>query len=216
MLRRIVLFAGLAAVHSAALAETHALAVKGGVLGLGLEYSYAVASRVSVRAGLNSSGFSFDAEESGVAYEFDVVWDSISLAVDFHPRNSPLRLTVGALRNGNRLDASSRLSDNIVVGGTTYTADEVGTLVGRVTFKDVATFLGVGWDWSRSGRPFGLSLDLGIVSQGEPHVSLRAQEGMLSDSMFADDIAAERAELQEALSDLDLMPYASLGFVFRF
>ncbi len=37
------------------------------------------------RGGINGSEIGFDDEESGIAYDFDFVWDSLLLAVDFHP-----------------------------------------------------------------------------------------------------------------------------------
>jgi hypothetical protein len=47
-----------------------------------------------------------------------VKWDSISAAVDFHPRGKAFRLTAGLLRNDNALDAVSRVDADIAVGGT--------------------------------------------------------------------------------------------------
>src|SRR5690606_2116712 len=76
-------------------AEDHALAAKAGVLGLGVEYSYSIGERWAVRLGWNGSELGFDAEESGIEYDFDVVWDSASLAIDFHPGRGPLRLFAG-------------------------------------------------------------------------------------------------------------------------
>ena len=50
------------------------------------------------------SGFApkaFNAEEAGLSYDFDFIWDSLSFAVDFHPFNGPWRLTLGAMSNDN-------------------------------------------------------------------------------------------------------------------
>lgn len=213
---RILPLAGLLALLAApAAAEDHAIAGKLGALGLGVEYTYDVNERLSVRAGLNGSDIGFDAEESGIDYDFNLDWDSIALGVDFHPLGTPLRVSAGLLLNDNELNAVSRAADDVTVGGSTYTPEEVGTLRGVVEFDDTAPYAGVGWDWSRS-RAFGISFDLGVVSQGSPAVSLAADGGLAEDPMFEDDIRAEERELQKSLDDFDLMPYASLGFVFRF
>lgn len=211
-----VLGALLAAGHSAAGAEGHAIAAKAGALGLGLEYTYSLTERVGLRLGLNGSELGFDAEESGIEYDFDLVWDSVSVAVDFHPLRNPLRLTGGLLRNDNRLEAVSRSAGNITVGDTTYTPAEIGTLTGRVAFDDTAPFVGIGWDWSRQTERFGVSFDLGVVRQGTPQVSLQADGAIVGDPAFASDVAAEETELADSLEDFDLLPFASLGLVFRF
>jgi hypothetical protein len=61
-----------------------------------------------------------------------------------------------------------------------------------------------------------MSFDIGVVSQGAPRVSLTGTGTLLGDPAFESDIAAEEAELTRSLDDLDLVPYMTLGFVFRF
>jgi hypothetical protein len=202
--------------HCTAQAEGHAVAGKLGVLGLGVEYTYQLKDRISLRAGLNGSEFGFDGEESGIRYDFDLVWDSLSLAVDFHPLNSPLRITGGLLGNDNGMRAVSRPTENIVVGGRTYTPAEVGTLRATLAFDGTAPFAGIGWDWSRNKRLIGVSFDLGVLSQGTPRLTLRADGGLIGDPVFEADLAAEQAELQADFDNLDLVPYMMLGVVFRF
>jgi hypothetical protein len=202
--------------HAAAHAEGHAIAAKAGFLGLGVEYAYSFHERFGVRVGWNGSKLGFDAEESGIRYDFDLVWDSLSVAFDFHPTRGPLRVSGGVLRNDNRLEAVARTSDGYTIGGTTYAPDEIGTLSGRVEFDDTAPFVGVGWDWSRQRQRFGVSFDIGVVKQGAPRVALSADGAIAGDPAFSSDIAAEQAELEQSLDDFDVLPYASFGIVFRF
>jgi hypothetical protein len=210
------LVASLTLPASLALAEGQAIGLKAGALGLGVEYTYQLNDRVAFRGGLNGSQVGFDSEESGIEYDFDIVWDSLSVAVDFHPLKSALRLTGGLLKNDNRLEAVSRPTSNVTIGDTTYTPSQVGTLNGLVGFDGTAPFVGIGWDWSRSKRIFGMSLDLGVLSQGAPSVSLRGNGTLFGDPAFEADIDAETAELRDSLDDLDLVPYLTVGFVFRF
>jgi hypothetical protein len=181
-----------------------------------VEYTYEFNDRIAFRGGLNGSQVGFDGEESGIDYEFDVVWDSLAIGVDFHPLKTALRLSAGFLQNDNGLEAVSRPTGNVTVGDTTYTPAQVGTLTGAIGFDDTATFLGVGWDWSRDKRVFGMSFDLGVLDQGQPTVSLRGSGTLLGDPSFEQDIAAEEAELRSSLDDLDLVPYMTVGFIFRF
>jgi hypothetical protein len=216
MLRTAVLvFAMLPAVR--ALAEGHAVAVRVGALGIGPEYTYELNDRVAFRGAVYGAQVGFDDEQSGIDYDFDVVWDSIAVGVDFHPLKSALRLSGGFLKNDNGLRAIAQPTSNQQVGDTTYTPSEIGTLRGTVGFDDTATFVGLGWDWSRDRRIFGMSFDIGILDQGDPTVTLTGNGTLLGDPSFQQDIDAEEAELQSSLDgDVDVVPYASLGFVFRF
>jgi len=213
---RFMLLGALLTVHCAARAEGHAVAAKAGLLGLGAEYAYALNERIGLRAGFNGSDFGFDGEESGISYDFDLIWDSLSLGVDFHPRSGPFRVSAGVLSNDNGMRATSRISGNTVVGGTTYTPAEVGTLRAGVFFKSTAPYVGIGWDWSRSKRRFGVSFDMGLLSQGSPRVALSADGSLISDAAFLADLEDERIELESGLDSLDLVPYGTLGLVFKF
>jgi len=206
----------LALPASVALAEGQAIGLKVGALGLGAEYTYELTDRIALRGALYGSELGFDAEESGIEYEADIIWDSLSAGVDFHPLKSALRLSVGFLKNDNALELVSRPTGNVTVGDTTYTPAQVGTLTGSMHFDDTATFAGVGWDWSRDARVFGMSLDLGIVDQGAPVVTLQGNGTLLGNPAFEQDINAEEAELADAASDLDMVPFMTIGFQFRF
>jgi hypothetical protein len=206
----------LALPASAAFGEGHAVGLKVGAFGLGAEYTYDFTERISLRGALYGSNLGFDAEESGIEYEADVVWDSLTAGVDFHPMKSALRLSAGFMRNDNALELFSRPTTNQQIGDTTYTPSQIGTLTGSLRFDDSATFAGLGWDWSRDKGLFGMSLDLGVVDQGDPIVTLRGSGSLLGNPAFEQDINAEAAELADEASDLDLVPYLSLGFQFRF
>lgn len=216
MLRRLVLLAPLVLLIRPALAQDHAIAAKIGALGLGVEYTHTFTELLSVRAALYGSQYGFRAEESDIEYDFDLNWDSLSVAVDFHPLKSPFRLTLGMLRNDNGLDARARLTGPTEIGGTTYPPAAIGTLSAAVSFDDIAPFAGLGWDWSRKHEHFGVSFDLGLLDQGSPRLGLRADGLLAGDPSFDADLEAERADLEDALDGLSLFPFVTLGFVYRF
>ena len=60
------------------------------------------------------------------------------------------------------------------------------------------------------------TLDLGLVDQGSPLVTLRGNGSLFGNPSFEQDVDAEERELAAELEDLDLVPYLTLGFVFRF
>jgi hypothetical protein len=215
MLRRLLLASALLPAPLA-FAEGRAIGAKVGALGLGAEYTHEITDRVAVRGALYGSALGFDAEESDIEYEADVVWDSWSAGVDFHPLKTALRLSLGFLKNDNRLELVSRPTANLIVGDTTYTPAQIGTLTGDLRFDDTATFAGIGWDWSRDKRIFGMSLDIGVVDQGDPVVTLRGNGTLLGNPSFEQDIDDEATQLAAEVSELDLVPFLSLGFQFRF
>ena len=215
MLRAVTL--GLLALPAAsAFAEGHAVGLKVGAFGLGAEYTHELTERLAVRGAIYGSQLGFDAEESGIDYEADVVWDSLTAGVDFHPLKSALRLSLGIMKNDNALELVSRPATSQTIGDTTYTPAQIGVLLGSIGFDDTATFAGVGWDWSRDASVFGMSLDIGVVDQGKPVVTLRGSGTLLGDPAFQQDINAEAVQLTDEASDLDLVPFLSLGFQFRF
>ena len=215
MSRRFAL-ALLALPAGTAFAEGQSIGLKVGALGLGAEYTYQLNDRVAFRGAIFGSELGFDAEESDIDYEFDIVWDSLAVGVDFHPLKSAFRLSAGVLKNDNGLRMLSRPTRNVIVGANTYTPAEIGTLEGSVGFDDTAVFAGLGWDWSRDKRLFGMSLDLGVLDQGDPTVALRGTGTLFGNPAFEQDVDAEEAELTDSLDGLDLAPYLNIGFQFRF
>jgi hypothetical protein len=218
MIRKFSLLGALTLVGSTAFAEDHghAIGFKAGALGLGIEYTYQINERFALRGGINDSNYDTEGEESDITYNLDVVWDSIAVGVDLHPMKSPFRLSAGVLSSDNRIEALSRPTTNVTIGDTVYTPSEVGTLAGVAHFDDTMPFLGLGWDWSRNKKRFGVSLDLGLVDQGKAQVELIGTGSLLGDPAFRADIEAEEAELEDSLEDLEIAPFATLGFMFRF
>ena len=194
----------------------NAVALKIGALGLGVEYTRAFGDRIAVRGAFYGSKFGTESEESDIEYEIDLVWDSFSVGVDLHPGRGPFRLSVGYMNNENRLEAISTPTGNETIGDTIYTPAQIGTLSGLVTFDDSAAYAGLGWDWSRDKNGFGMSFDLGLVSQGSPNAAFNASGTAAGNPAFQDDLRNEESQIEEDLDDLDLVPFASLGFNFRF
>ncbi len=194
----------------------NSIALQIGALGIGVEYSHSFGDRVALRGALYGSQAGFDGDEGDIDYTFDLIWDSFLLGIDVHPGKGPFRLSGGYLRNDNRLEAVSTPTSPEEIGDTIYTPAMIGTLNGFITFDDSAAFGGLGGDWSRNKDGFGMSLDLGVVSQGNPLVDLQATGTAANNPAFQQDLAAEEAQIQEDVEGLELVPYISLGFVFRF
>jgi hypothetical protein len=60
-----------------------------------------------------------------------------------------------------------------------------------------------------------MSLDLGLVDQGDAVVTLRGTGTLTNNSSFQQDIDAEIAQIDDDI-DVSVVPFMSLGFQFRF
>ncbi len=198
-----------------ALAEGNAVGLKVGALGFGAEFTHEFTDRIAVRGAIYGSEIGVDVDESDIRYEADVVWDSVLAGIDFHPLKSALRLSAGLMQNDNRVELVSRPTAPQTIGDTTYTPAQIGTLIGGIGFDDTASYFGIGWDWSRDKRLFGMSLDLGVVDQGNPSVFLRGSGTLLGNPAFEQDILDETVQIEDEI-DYDLVPFLSVGFQFRF
>ena len=206
----------LSLMASGALAEGAGFAGKVGLLGFGVEYTQPFGAYIGLRIGANAFTYDYDGSEGGVDYDLELDLSSVSALFDWHPRGGSFRFTVGALANGNGIQAVSQEVPNIQVGDIVFAGDQVGTLTGDVEVDSAAPYLGLGWDWSKGGSGFGVYLDLGVISQGTPVATLTASGPLASDPLFQQELAKEQDEFNAAIEDFELFPVVALGFAYRF
>ncbi len=197
------------------------IGVKAGTLGIGVEGRWSPLPWVDVRVGVNSYDYDDDGVQAGIDYNATLALDSVYATGNFRFPLSPLRLTAGAFSNGNEFLMQSRESGNSAfdIGGSTFNAADVGVLQGVTSFDSTAPYLGIGFDFEVFGK-VGLNLDLGVLWQGDPDVTLDAT-GLASappavQAELAAALEAERLELEDELDDFKAWPVISLGFVYNF
>ena len=195
-----------------------AIGAKAGTLGFGAEIIGDLHPKVNVRASGNFFPYSYDSTESGVRYNIDLKLRSGLIALDFHPTGGGIRLSGGLLINGNQLDMDADVgTQTFSIGDQTYTVDKVGTLKGKVDFKSIAPFFGIGFGNAvGEGKRIGFNLELGIALQGSPTVDLDATGGLLaSDTAFLAELAQEERQLEDDISFFDMYPVIAIGITFR-
>ena len=187
------------------------LGVKVGTLGLGLEASWKPLPYMDIRIGTSSYDYDNDGTYGSVDYDAVFALDQYYATANFHFPISPMRISAGLYSNGNEfLLVNDQLQD---IGG--YPGGLIGTVTSTTTFEDTAPYLGIGFDFTLAGK-VGLNLDLGVLWQGEPEVTLEA-DGILSlVPEFQDALEAERQSLEDDMSDFKAWPVISLGFVYKF
>ncbi len=205
-----------------ALAEGNlALTGKFGTLGFGAELSTALTDSAHLRFGVNAYNWYADTTESGVDY--DATWRTRTASVigDFLPiQDSSFRISVGLFYNDNKLDLTAEpdAGNSYEINGTTYTAAQIGTLTGKLTFNKTAPYIGVGWG-NAFAKPYGWSfvLDVGALYQGKPKFSLSSNSTICNaDATCRANLAAEQQEAEEDLRSYRWYPVVSAGAVYRF
>lgn len=213
---RLLLAAALLALGSAASANDSLwFGAKAGTLGLGIEARWQPIPWFDLRAGMNRFDYDDDGAQAGVLYDATLELDTVYATANLRFPLSPMRLSLGVFDNSNALQLESRETGNFVIGGQTYTGDEVGQLRSRSTFDSPSPYLGLGFDFELMNR-LGLNLDLGVLWQGDPTVTLTSDGTLASDPVFQQSLENERRELESEAEDFKAWPVISLGLHFNF
>lgn len=191
------------------------MGVKAGTLGFGVEGAWRPIPWFDVRVGVNQFSYDDTGAQAGVNYDATLALDTFYGTANFRFPLSPMRFTVGLHSNGNELELVSQEVQNIEIGGIVYPGDQVGTLNSVTSFSDTSPYAGIGFDFDLFDK-VGLNLDLGVLWQGEPDVTLDATGPLASDPFFQDALEQERQELVSEVEDYKAWPVVSLGFTYQF
>ncbi len=191
------------------------LGVRAGTLGLGLEGQWRPIPWLDVRVGANQYSYADRGSQAGINYDGELSLDNLYGTASFRFPLSPMRMTAGAFRNNNEIILTSRDTLSFDIGGTIYPADAVGTLQSTTSFEEISPYVGVGFDFDVFDK-VGLSLDFGVLWQGEPDVALTADGLLGSDPLFLDSLESERQELLSEMEDYKAWPVVTLGFNYQF
>lgn len=203
-----------------------AVGAKAGTLGGGVELTVGLGRQVNTRLGLNAYSDSERREASDIEYDGEAKLRNGTAFLDWHPGGGGFRLTGGVVYNdteitGRSLTPASGVYD---IGGVPVPASLVGHLEGTIDFDPLVPYAGLGWGNAvRGGGPWGFSLDLGVVFQGEGDVTLTPviPEGSplndpIARQLLAIQLEREAQEIEEDIADYDLYPVVALGVTYRF
>jgi len=211
LLAALALFAGMEAKADKDLG----IGVKAGTLGVGVEATWRALPWIDLRVGMNRFDYDDDGTQAGIPYDATLALDTYYATANVRFPLSPFRVTGGLYSNGNELQLQSNAQGTFEIGGINYNAADVGTLTSVTSFSSTAPYVGIGYDFTIAGR-VGLNLDLGVLWQGDPDVTLAADGILATDPNFIDALERERLELDDEVSDYKAWPVVSLGFVVNF
>ena len=222
MLRSLFCATAMAALMtSGALAQEGRFAVDlgAGTTGGTIEAKFALSERIVLRGGYNYLAYALEEEEyDGILYDADLDFSTVGAFVDLHPFANGFLVSGGAYSGPKEITGRATPSGSVDIGGTSFTAAEVGTLDFSGDLEDIAPFAGLGWDgaFTRDGR-FGFKIIAGAMLTGSPSVSLTSTGGTLSnDPAFQAQLAEEEASIQDDVDDYEIYPVVNFALGWRF
>jgi hypothetical protein len=210
-----VLALALAASGTAVADNNFGIGLKAGTLGLGVEGTWRPLPYIDFRLGANAYDYNYVDVQAGVNYDSTITLETLYATVNFRFPMSPMRISVGAFSNDNVFNLNSAESGSFDIGGTTFTAADIGELTSEASFDSTSPYLGIGFDFTLAGK-VGLNMDFGVLWQGDPKVSMSANGLLANDPTFLAAVETERLQLEDDMSSFKAWPVISLGFVFNF
>lgn len=191
------------------------LGVKAGTLGIGIEGTWRPIDWLDLRLGANQYEYNDSGSFSGINYDGTLELSTYYVTANLRFPLSPFRISVGAYSNNNEVKFVSTDAPAFDIGGSTWTAADVGTLSSETSWDSTSPYLGAGFDFELFGK-VGLNFDFGVLWQGDPKVSLSSDGPAAVNQLFMDALENERSELEDDLDALKAYPVMSLGFNFNF
>jgi len=179
-----------------------------GTNGLGVGYAASVSEDWAVRGQFNTLKQSFSGDigdfGSGSSLDVKIDFNSLQLVGDWYPMGEGFRVSGGAVFNNNKITVNGTGK----VGSDTVTTHTVNAEIKMS--EGVAPYLGIGYSTKpKVAKGLGFNFDLGVMFQN-PKATLTAPTAP------AADVAAEQAQMQDAVDKLKYMPVLALGISYSF
>ena len=196
------------------------IGLKLGTLGGGVELAHAFSETTGFRISANGATTEDSDTYDDVSYDTEFELRSAQLLFDWYPMANNFRVSAGAMYNGNEFKLKGKPSGGTyTIDGTTYNAADIGSLDGKVDFRKIAPYAGVGY-----GRPIGKRLsflaDAGVLFQGKPRSSITVTCGASTPSgtctNIQNSVRNQENELDDDVRKFRLYPVLSVGLAYVF
>lgn len=188
--------------------------VRAGTNGVGGEVGVRILPTLVLRGVGQGYDYGYDQTIDGIAYDGTLKLGSYGLQADFRPPIIPFYLTAGVFANDNQFDLVATPVTNVVIGNTSYTPAQVGTLNTKATFDDMAYFLGAGLKLDIG--PLETALEAGVYYQGDPKVVYTSTGLLATNPAFQTDLALESAKIVDELDAARYWPMVTLMGRYKF
>jgi hypothetical protein len=197
--------------------------VTAGTLGIGPEFGYRLSENIGIRANATFFSFSHDIHSDDIKYDADLKLRSGGAMIDVYPFGGGFRISGGLRVNGNKARGTGRPNDgsSYTIGGTTYSAADIGTLHAATDINKVAPALTLGYGGGMArGLTFGI--EAGALFQGRVKVKPLTVTGLCADTSIgpcaalAADLEAERQSVNDDIDDYKVYPVLQLTLGYKF
>ena len=194
-----------------------------GTTGAGAHFSVPLQQNLNARFGFGYLTYTHDGSTTDMDYRFKLKLQTIDALLDYYPiTNSGFRITGGVVLNGNKVTANAKpnSSGTYTINGNTYSASDAGDIDGKIDFRNVAPYVGIGWGNAVStNEGWGFTSDIGVIYQGSAKSSLTnsgCTAGAAVCDQLASDLRVENDNLNDKGDDLKLYPVVRVGVNYRF
>jgi hypothetical protein len=175
-----------------------------GSTGYGASVGYALPGGIVIRAQSGNFTYNPNFNSNGNTYNGHLVLSNVLVDGELHPGSRPFYYAIGGFINSNTINATTT-SAGVVIGNTNYGA---GTANAKVTWSNLAPFIGLGWAPMHGG--FGV--DLGAAFQGSSKTVVTTNIA----GVTAADIASAQSQIQNTVNQYQIYPVISVRYSFGF
>lgn len=195
-----------------------AVGLRGGSAGIGGQVTIGLLSKLNFRSGLNTFNYDGSGTESNTEYDYTAKLRSVPLLLDYHPFDNGFKITSGIFINNSKVTGVAQPEGLMLdIGGIKYEILSIGDVNGKIDFRKASPYLGIGWGNALGkGSPVKVTVDIGVLFQGKPNVTLEPTEDTSLIPGFDDSLEKETADLKKDLEYLQYYPVVSVGVAYSF
>ncbi len=192
------------------------VAARVGTLGLGGEADVKITRFIGVRGGLGVLPLHPEADVGSIHYKVDPPKTIANVGIDVYPMGGVFRLSGGLFfRQEAKLTGVSTSTQSYTFNGTSYTASNVGAVVGTLEKASAKPYATLGF--GRGSGRVGMLIEAGAAFTSQPKFTLVATGPLANDQtqagvVFRQNLAAEQVKAQDKVDKyLKFHPIASVG-----
>jgi outer membrane autotransporter protein len=196
-----------------------------GTTGAGVALSIPVRDEsLNLRTVLALLPYNTDDDLDDVEYDIDLDMFSLGILLDWHPMNSGFRVSGGLFSLQPDITATAKPTEDVEIGNTTFTPEQVGTLKAEVDYsRNLAPYVGIGWGNAvKPDSKLTFSMDFGVMFTDNPTISIEANSTLANSNpalkaQLDSEITVEENRINsEDLDNFKLWPVISFGAAYHF
>lgn len=194
-----------------------------GTTGAGFHIDVPVRSNLNARFGAGYLAHSYGGSTSGMDYDLKHKLSTVDALLDWYPFNDKaFHLSAGVVYNNHKADVLARTdtAGNYTIQGNTYSAMSAGNVKGKIDYRKIAPYVGVGWGGAAGkNKGWSFTADVGVLLQGSPHTSLTSTGCTSATAMcsqLVSDLEKENSAVASEAGKYKAYPVLRIGARYQF